>query len=96
LEPEHARHGGVLQIRLLPQPGDSGDGFPVFNDADCLGADFMRLAPQPIDCTDGNVDLGDTGAQAGAPISGCGDRLRVKIIPGGTACAGKLNVWVNE
>lgn len=54
----------------------------------------MRLPTQAIHRTGGSVDLGDTGAQAGAPICGCGHRLCAKIIPGGTACADKL--WVNE
>jgi hypothetical protein len=30
------------------------------------------------------------------PIVGAGDRLRVRVTPGGGACVGKLYVWVGE
>ena len=43
---------------------------------------------------DCNTDPADTGAAFGVPIVFEGDRLAVKVIPGGPAVAGTLHVWL--
>lgn len=95
-QPSTADTGADLQITLLPQPGDSGDGWLIYNDNDCLGADFLKALRQPMHGSDGAPDPADTGAAFGVPIVAAGDRLKVKVIPGGTAVAGKLYVWTRE
>jgi len=81
--------GGDLQVTLLPRIGDTGDGFTFYDDNDCLGANFTRVPVQPMHHADGL----DTGAAIDAPIVAADERLRVKVIPGGAALAGRLYVW---
>lgn len=90
--------GADLLMALLPRTGDTGDGFVFVNDNDCLGADFVRVPRQPTHDLSGAADVTDTGTPAApAPIVGAGgDRIRVKVTPGGAACAGRLYVWVRD
>ena len=85
--PSTADTGGDLQITLLPQPGDSGQGWSIYNNNDCLGADFLQAPRQRSFGSDGAAD---TGA---VPVVAAGDRLRVKVTPGGAAVVGKLYIW---
>jgi len=84
--------GGDLKLALLPRQDDTGDGFEFFNDNDCLGTNFQRVPVQPRHHADG----ADTGAADESLIAGAGDRLRVKVIPGGLAVAGRLYVWIGD
>src|SRR5688572_29884571 len=69
--------GADLQIVMLPtRSDDTGSGFLIFDDADCLGADFMKAPRQRFHGPDGNMM--DTGQ--GAPIVLEGERLAVKVI----------------
>jgi hypothetical protein len=82
--------GADLQISLLTQPaGDTGNGWIFFEDNDCLGSDFTRV---PLQTSHGPDGL-DTGVDQYSPIVAAGDRLRVKVTPGGAAVAGTLFVW---
>lgn len=90
--PTTADTGGDLAITLLPKTADTGDGFQFFNDNDCLGVNFNRVPVQQMHHEDGR----DTGAAIDAPIVGAGDRLRVKVTPGGAALAGRLYVWIRS
>jgi hypothetical protein len=92
-QPSTPDTGGDVVVTLLPQPGDSGDGWVIAAYPDCLGGDFLRAPRIPQHGIDGNPDPADTGAAFGVPVVAAGDRLRVRIIPGGSAVAGKLYVW---
>ena len=81
--------GGDLLMALLPKAGDTGEGFVFFNDNDCLGAGFNRVPLQPAHASDGF----DTGVDQYHPIVGAGDRLRIKVTPGGAAVVGNLYIW---
>lgn len=85
----HLRHGdtGIA---------DTGEGWVFYNDNDCLGANFTRVPRQPMHGSDGAVDPADTGAQYGAPIVACGERIRIKVTPGGAAVAGRLYFWIKN
>ena len=81
--------GGDLQITLRPaKGGDTGNGWSIYNDNDCLGADFIKATRVSRYGPDGVSDTGHTERVVSA-----GDRLRVKVTPGGAACVGKLYVW---
>jgi hypothetical protein len=89
-EPVTGDTGGDLQISLLSELGaDTGNGIIVYDDNDCLGADFMKVPMQPAHGPDGS----DTGVDDYAPIVAAGDRLRVKVTPGGAAVVGRLYIW---
>lgn len=90
--PTTADTGGDLKLALLPKSGDTGDGFEFFNDNDCLGTNFNRVPVQANHHSDGF----DTGAAQESPIAGAGDRLRVKVIPGGAAVVGRLYAWIKD
>lgn len=94
--PSTADTGADLAISLLPRSGDTGDGWLIYNDNDCLGADFTRAPRQPMHGADGAADPADTGAAFGVPIVAAGDRLRIKVTPGGAAVAGRLYIWTQE
>lgn len=84
--------GGDLYIALLPKMGDSGDGFAILNDNDCLGANFTRWLGYPTSHLEGT----DTGRGTGACPVAAGDRLRIKVLPGQAECRGRLYVYVKE
>jgi hypothetical protein len=85
--------GGDLQVAVLPRAGDTGDGFVVYNDNDCLGANFVRSPVMQAHHSDGF----DTGSVEEVHfVCQPNDRLRVKVIPGGAAVAGRLYVWVKD
>jgi hypothetical protein len=80
--------GGDLQIALKPlSGGDTGPNWVVYSNNDCLGADFIQAPRQRSFGSDGAAD---TGA---VPVVAAGDRLRVKVTPGGAAVVGKLYIW---
>jgi hypothetical protein len=85
--PTTADTGADLQIAVLPKTGDTGDGWVVLEDNDCLGTNFTRALRQRLHDSAG---ASDTGA---GPIVMAGDRLRVKVTPGGSACVGRLYVY---
>lgn len=84
--------GGDLYLALLPRMGDSGDGFAILDDNDCLGANFTRWLGRPTSHLEGN----DTGRGTGACPVVAGDRLRIKVLPGQGECRGRLYVYVKE
>lgn len=85
--------GADIRVDLLPRQGDTGDGWTLYSQADCLGSNFVKGLRQPQHGSDGAPDPSDTGAAFGVPIVAAGDRVRVKITPGGAACAGRLYLW---
>lgn len=90
--PVTADTGADLSLVLLPvDTTDTAGGLPLLNDADCLGASFMR-APK-IPGFGRTPDGTDTGLAHYAPPVASGDRLRIKVTPGGAAVSGKLYVW---
>lgn len=94
--PTTADTGADLAVALLPRSNDTGDGWEFFNDNDCLGVDFVRVPSQHVHDISGAAEMADTGTSvAPAPVVAAGDRLRVKITPGGAACVGRLYIWVN-
>jgi hypothetical protein len=83
--------GADLQIGLYPRKGDTGDGYLVYNNNDVLGTQFHVVVRADI-----NVD-GQGGVDTGnAPIVAAGDHFRVKVIPGGAACAGTLWLYTGD
>lgn len=86
--PTTADTGADLKLAWLPKAGDTGDGFEFFNDNDCLGTNFQRVPVQANHHSDGF----DTGAAQESPVAFAGERLRVKVIPGGAALVGRLYV----
>lgn len=85
--PTTADTGADLRLDVLPKAADTGDGWTIFNDNDCLGTNFVRALRQNLHDSTGAQD---TGA---GPIVGAGDRLRVKVTPGGASVAGRLYIW---
>lgn len=87
--------GADLTLVLLPvDTTDTAGGLPVLNDADCLGASFMRA---PVISGFGKTPDGtDTGLAHYYPVVAAGDRLRIKVTPGGAAVAGKLYIWSQD
>lgn len=81
--------GADLRLDLLPRAEDTGDGFAFYNNSDCLGSAFTHAPRQPGVSADGN----DTGVDEYFPVVGAGDRIRVKVTPGGAAVVGTLYVW---
>jgi hypothetical protein len=84
--------GADLSVTLCPlaSGGDTAGGITVVDDADCMGSAFTRVPLQPAHSFEG----ADTGVDAHWPFVGAGDRLRVKVQPGGSsAVAGTLYVW---
>jgi len=82
--------GGDLQLSLLSEgAADTGNGWVFYDNNDCLGADFTNVPVQPSHSSDGF----DTGVDQYNPIVAAGDRLRVKVTPGGSAVVGTLFVW---
>jgi hypothetical protein len=81
--------GADLVLSILPREGDTGDGFVILNDNDCLGADFVRAPRQAV-----HDSAGAALASGDSPYVLAGDRIRAKVIPGGAACAGRLYVWL--
>lgn len=93
--PTTADTGGDLQVAILPKQADTGDGFVIYDDNDCLGSNFVRAPRQGTHDISGDVDAIDTGTPASlVPYVMSGDRIRVKVTPGGAAVAGRLYVWV--
>jgi hypothetical protein len=83
--------GGDLQLVLMPtRSSDTGQGFSVYSNNDCLGADFVHALRRSANAPDGSSDTGHL-----APIVGSG-RLRVKVTPGGAACVGALYAWIKH
>ena len=87
--PTTADTGADINIVLLPKEADTGDGFIILQKPDKLGADWVMAPYQATHDTGG----GFTTAAA-QPFVAAGDRLRVKVTPGGAACAGRLYVWI--
>jgi hypothetical protein len=69
---------------------DTGASQVIYEDNDCLGAEFIR---QIRDVSYGPG--GDTGTTADFPFVAVSGRLRVKVTAGST-CAGALFVWTEE
>jgi hypothetical protein len=91
--PTTADTGAALYIALLPVDAlDTAGGLTLLNDEDCLGASFIRAPMIPGVASDGF----DTGVDQYAPAVAAGDRLRIKVTPGGAAVAGTLYVWTRE
>lgn len=88
--PTVADTGGDLTLTVLPKTGDTGDGFDILADADCLGANFNRVPRQD---THDATGVSDTGS---APIVLAGDRIRMKINPAGGSPAGRLYVYIKN
>lgn len=89
--PATADTGGDLAIDLMLNSADTGEAMTIYNDNDCLGAAFTRVPVQNQHHSDGL----DTGAGDG-PIVAAGERLRIRITPGGAAVAGKLYIWTQD
>lgn len=94
--PDSMDTGADLVVMVLPKEGDTGDGWVVYNDNDCLGTNFVKALRQPQHGSDGAADPADTGAAFGVPIVGAGDRIRVKVIPGGAGGTGRLYIWTGD
>lgn len=83
--------GADLTVWLLPKASnDTGDGWIIFNDNDCLGADFLKgLARKDVHAN--GADTGVSGSHS--VVAAAGDHLRVRVTPGGAAVAGELYIW---
>lgn len=84
--------GADLYVALINAQGDTAGGFTIYNDADSLGAGFLRAPVIPGFTADGF----DTGVDDYFQPVAHGGRLRVKVTPGGAAVAGKLYVWIES
>ena len=83
--------GADLEISLQPGDGaDTGEGWTVYSNNDCLGADFLQPLSRNVVHANG-LDTGTGGAQAA--IAAAGDKLAIKVTPGGAAVVGTLYVW---
>ena len=84
--------GADLYVALVPKAGDTGDAFQIYNNNDCLGANFTHFPTQQTHHSDG-VDTGSTTEEY---FVAAGDRLRIKVLPGQGECAGRLYVYVKD
>lgn len=84
--------GADLNLSLLPDAEDTGLGWQFASYADSLGLQFTKAPRQAQHGLTGAADTGD----AGVPIVAAGDRLKVEVVPGGAAVAGRLYVWTAE
>lgn len=83
--------GADLDIWAQQREADTGNGVPIVNDNDCLGADFIRHYRTPIHNTDGSAV--DTGNDFCAPVVLAGERPRVRVTPAGGTVQGRLYLW---
>lgn len=90
--PTTADTGGDLYLVALPVMGDTAGGMLVLNDNDCLGAQFSKQPTIPQT----HVDGFDTGAALDIPRYVAGERLRVKVTPGGAAVVGTVAVYIDD
>lgn len=89
--------GADLAIYAQQRELDTGDGVPIVNDNDCLGADFIRQYRSPIHNQSGIAIDADTGdGYFSQPVPLAGDRLRVRVTPAGGTVSGRLYVWTRE
>jgi len=89
-DPSTPDTGADLELSLLSEDAsDTGNGIVFYSDNDCLGADFMKVPLQPGHASDGT----DTGVDQYFPIVSAGDRIRVRVTPGGAAVVGTLHLW---
>lgn len=83
--------GADLIISLQPGDGvDTGEGWTIYNNNDCLGTDFLQPLIRNAVHENG-LDTGTGSAQA--VIGMAGDRPFVRVVPGGAAVKGKLYIW---
>lgn len=83
--------GADLYVALLPVAGDTGGGLTLYN-REGLGSSFIRVPVIASVTSDGF----DTGTDSSYPAVAAGDRLRIKVTPGGAAVVGKLRFWIKE
>ena len=88
---ETADTGADLSISLQPgDAADTGEGWTIYDNNDCLGADFLH----PLVRNNVHANGLDTGAGGSQSVVASGaDRLHVKVTPGGVAVKGKLYAW---
>lgn len=82
--------GGDLAIYAQQRESDTGNGFLVVDDNDCLGVDFQRMWRNPTHNTAGLTDTGDDFLE---PPVFAGERLRVRVTPAGGTVNGRLYLW---
>ena len=87
--------GADLNLTLLPNDSDTGDGWQFATYAN-LGSQFTKAPTQPMHLSDGDAAGSDPDTQPGVPIVAAGDRIKVEVVPGGAAVAGRLYVWTGE
>src|SRR5690606_8979957 len=87
--------GADLNLTLLPNDSDTGDGwqFAIYSN---LGSQFTKSPTQPMHLSDGDAAGSDPDTQPGVPIVSAGDKIKVEVVPGGAAVAGRLYVWTGE
>ena len=93
-DPTTGDTGGDLSIIMRPtntEDTDTGAGWTIYNNNDCLGSDFLQAVRQVGVSSDGT----DTGVDEYFPIHASGDHLRIKVTPGGAAVVGKLYIYIN-
>ena len=83
--------GADLEISLQPGDGsDTGEGWLIYNNNDCLGEDFL----QSVTRTNVHANGSDTGVSGSQSVcASANDKLHVKVTPGGSAVVGTLYVW---
>ena len=94
--PTTADTGADLSMTLLPNDSDTGDGWQFASYADSLGSQFTKAPTQPMHLSDGDAAGSDPDTQPGVPIVAAGDRIKVEVVPGGAAVAGRLYVWTAD
>lgn len=84
--------GGTIEATLMLDAGDTGPGVVVFS-AGLTPGGWLKFPRWPSHDPSGDVD-GDTGAPvAPQPLMAFGERLRLKLTPGGTGVTGRVWVW---
>jgi hypothetical protein len=83
--------GGDVRIVLLPHADDTGGGRAVYHAEDTLGVAWTR-APMVLAYDTGGAAI----ANRAEPPVAAGERLRVKVTPGGAACVGALYAWIRN
>lgn len=96
--PTTADTGGAnVTLTQLMQAGDTSGGWDFFVGTDALAGAFTKSPRVPTHDMTGIADMADTGTPASpTEVVFAGEKIRMKVTPGGTAIVGKLYLWIED
>jgi hypothetical protein len=89
--------GADLVLTQLMVDGDTSGGWDFYAGVDSLAGAFTKSLRVTTHDKTGIADMTDTGTPASpTEVVFAGEKIRMKVTPGGTAIAGKLYLWIND